>query len=46
MMLMYVLLVSGEQQSDSVVHVHVSILSQMLFPFRLLQNVFIFLFGI
>ena len=32
-----VVLVSGVQQSDSVVHV--SILFQILFPFRLLQNI-------
>ena len=32
-------LVSGEQQSDSVTHIHVSILFQILFPFRLLQNI-------
>ena len=30
-----VMLVSG----DSVIHVHVSILFQVLFPFRLLQNI-------
>ena len=30
--------VSGVQQSDSVIHVHVSILFQILFPFRLLHN--------
>ena len=33
-----VMLVSGVQQSDSVIHIHVSILFQILFPFRLLQN--------
>ena len=32
-------LVSGVQQRDSVVHIHVSILFQILFPFRLLQNI-------
>ena len=32
------MLVSGVQQSDSVIHIHVSILFQILFPFRLLQN--------
>ena len=36
-----VVLVSGVQQSDSVIHIHVAILfqifSQILFPFRLLQ---------
>ena len=33
-----VVLVSGVQQSDSVIHTHVSILFQILSPFRLLQN--------
>ena len=33
------MLVSGVQQSDSVQHIHVSILFQILFPFRLLQNI-------
>ena len=32
------MLVSSVPQSDSVVHVHVSILLQILFPHRLLQN--------
>ena len=30
---------SGIQQSDSVIHIHVSILFQILFPFTLLQNI-------
>ena len=30
--------VSGVQQSDSVIHIHVSILFQILLPFRLLRN--------
>ena len=34
-----VILVSGVQQSDSVSHIHVSILFQILFPFRLLQSI-------
>ena len=34
-----VVLVAGVQQSDSVIHIHVSILFQILFPFRLLQNI-------
>ena len=34
-----VVLVSGVQQSDSVMQMQVSILFQILFPFRLLQNV-------
>ena len=34
-----VVLVSGVQQSDSVIHIHVSILFQILFPVRLLQNI-------
>ena len=32
------MLVSGVEQSDSVIHMHVSVLFQILFPFRLLQN--------
>ena len=34
-----VVIVSGVQQSDSVMHIHVSILFQILFPFRLLHNI-------
>ena len=34
-----VVLVSRVQQSDSVIPIHVSILFQILFPFRLLQNI-------
>ena len=34
-----VVLVSGVQQSDSVIHIHVSILFQIIFPIRLLQNI-------
>ena len=34
-----VVLVSGVQQSGSVIHMYVSVLSQILFPFRLLQNI-------
>ena len=30
--------VSGVQQSDSAIHIHVTILSHILFPFMLLQN--------
>ena len=33
------MLVSGIQQSDSVIRIHVSILFQVLLPFRLLQNI-------
>ena len=33
------MLVSGVQQSDSVIHIRVSILFPILFPFRLLQNI-------
>ena len=33
-----VVLVSGVQQSDSVIHIHIFILFQILFPLRLLQN--------
>ena len=38
-MIKNVVLVSGIEQSDSVIHIHVSILFQILFPVRLLQNV-------
>ena len=34
-----VVLVSGVQQSDSVIHIHVPILFQIIFPFRLLYNI-------
>ena len=36
-----VVVVSGVQQSDSVIHIYVymSILFQVLFPYRLLQNI-------
>ena len=34
-----VALVSGVQQSDSLIHTHVSVLFQILFPFSLLQNI-------
>ena len=37
-----VVLVSGVQQSDSVIHIHVSILFQILFPPRLLQNIVLY----
>ena len=33
------MLVSGVQQSDSVIHIHVSILFKILFPFRLLHSI-------
>ena len=33
-----VMLVSGVQQSDSIIHIHVSSLFQIIFPFRLLQS--------
>ena len=33
------MLVSGVQQSDPVIHTHVSILYQILFPLRLLHNI-------
>ena len=32
------MLVSGVQRRDSVIHIHVSILFKILFPFSLLQN--------
>ena len=34
-----VVIVSGVQQSDSVIPIHVSILFQILLPFRLLQDI-------
>ena len=34
-----VVLVSATQQSDSVTHIHVSILFQIIFPFGLLQSI-------
>ena len=34
-----VVLVSGVHQSDSVIHVHVSVFFQIHFSFRLLQNI-------
>ena len=34
-----VVLVSGVQQIDSVIHKHISILFQILFSYRLLQNI-------
>ena len=36
--LIHNVLVSGVQQNDSVLHTHVAILFQILFPYRLLQN--------
>ena len=33
----YNVLVSGVQQNDSVIHTHISILFQFLFPYRLLR---------
>ena len=38
-MIYNVVLVSGVQQSDSVIHIHISPLFQILFPYRLLQNI-------
>ena len=34
-----VVLASGLQQSDSAIHIHLSILLQILFPCRLLKNI-------
>ena len=34
-----VVLVSGIQQSESVIHIHISILFQILFPYRSLQSI-------
>ena len=36
---MFFFFVSGVQQSDLVIHIHISILFQILFPCRLLQNI-------
>ena len=38
-MIYKVVLVSTLQQGDSVIHIHISILFQMLFLFRLLHNI-------
>ena len=39
-MLIYnVVFVSGVQHSDSVIHIHIYILFQILFPYRLSQNI-------
>ena len=38
-MIKNVVLVSDVEQSDSFIHMHVFILSQVLFSFRLLQNI-------
>ena len=32
-------IVSGVQQSDSVIHIHVSFFFQIIFPFRMLHNI-------
>ena len=37
-MIKNVVIVSGVQKSDSVIYIHVPILFQILFPFRLLHN--------
>ena len=34
-----IVLVSGIQQSDLIIHVHISVLFQILFPSRLLQSI-------
>ena len=34
-----VVIISPIQQSDSAIHIHISILSQILFPYRLSQNI-------
>ena len=40
LLLLYnVVLISGVQQSDSVIHINVSILFPILFPYRLLQAI-------
>ena len=39
-MLIYnIVLISGVQQGNSVMHIHISILFCILFPYRLLQNI-------
>ena len=38
-MIYNVVLVSGEQQNDLVIHIHIALLFQILFPFRLLQDI-------
>ena len=38
-----VVLVLGVQQSDLVIHIHISNLLQIIFPYRLIQNFFFFL---
>ena len=38
-MLYNVVLVSGVEQNDSVIHVHIFILFQILFLYRLLKNI-------
>ena len=38
-MIYNVVLVSGVPQSDSVINIHISILFQILFPSKLLQNI-------
>ena len=38
-MIKNVVIVSGVQQSDSIIHIHVSILFQNLFTFRLIHNI-------
>ena len=37
-----IVLVSGVQQSDSVIHIRVTILFQIPFPFRLLQSIVLY----
>ena len=34
-----VVMISAKQQSDSIIHVHTSILFQIPFPYRLAQNI-------
>ena len=38
-MIYNVVLVSGVEQSDLVIHIHIVILFQIILPFRLLQNI-------
>jgi len=34
-----VVLILGVQHSDSVIHIHILIIFQIIFPYRLLQNI-------
>ena len=38
-MIKNIVIVSGVQQNDSVIHIHVSFFFQIIFPFRMLHNI-------